>query len=292
MKCELCHNADAAKAIERLIDGKLEELYVCEACEKRDLLERKKRKQSVKKHKRMLPPGVAISVVSAVMPPPPFIEALVSAIETASHEQQPKSIAPTVETAKKELFPLERVDKLYRYKNYLQLEGLYLVGDLDAVKRSLEALEIELVGYDVGGVKDCGHVYQIMYSGAHERAKRVVHDLITQERNARYHITEVEPRTFGDTVARSLSLLKNCRLLSKGELFDMLSPLRLAAQYGFLEGITLKEINALLGEISLRELDFGMPNPERYQEDGLRADEINAKFENVTLSDLGEGKLL
>lgn len=290
MKCELCHKADAKKAIERLIDGKNEELYVCEECAKEDRRERLQRKQSVKKKKRLLPPGVSISVVSAMIPPPPILEALVSAIESAAtppNNEPPKE--KKVENV--ETFPTERVDKLYRYGKFLQLEGLFLVGDLDAVKRSMEALKMELEGVELGGVKDCGHVYLVKYSGSSEQAKRVVHDLITQERNARYHITEVEPRTLGDTVARSLAILKNCRLLSTGELFDMLSPLRLAAQHGFLEGITLKEINELLDGINLKEIELPEIPADRYREDGLRADEINAKFENVTLSDLGEEKI-
>lgn len=289
MKCELCHKKDAQKAIERTIDGKLEELYVCADCAVQDRRERLARKQSVKKKKHPLPPGVSISVVSAMMTPPPFIEALVSAIESAAHG--PVAQKGVEEEPKKELFPMERVDKLYRYGKYLQLEGLFLVGDLDAIKRAMEALKVELIGVDLMGVKDCGHVYQLRYEGSQAEAKRIVHDLITQERNARYHITEVEPRTLGDTVSRSLSLLKNCRLLSQGELFDMLSPLRLAAQQGFLEGITLGEINELLDSIDLGALDLPQEPAERYREDGQRADEINAKFEEVTLSDLGEEKL-
>ncbi len=290
MKCELCHKADAAKAIERMIDGKSEELYVCEACAKEDRRERLARKQSVKKKKRLLPPGVSISVVSAMLPPPPILEALVSAIESAAtpHDAEPPK---EKKAAKSELFPTERVDKLYRYGKYLQLEGLFLVGDLDAVKRSMEAMKMELEGVELGGVKDCGHVYLVKYSGSSEQAKRVVHDLITQERNARYHITEVESRTLGDTVARSLAMLKNCRLLSAGELFDMLSPLRIAAQHGFLEGISLKEINELLDGINVNELELPEAPADRYREDGARADEINALFEDVTLSDLGEEKI-
>lgn len=289
MKCELCHQHDAAKAIEKEVDGKSEELYVCEACAAEDRRQRLARKQSVKKKKHPLPPGVSISVVSAMMTPPPFIEALVSAIESAAHEQTAAKEAPE---AKKELFPIERVDKLYRYGKYLQLEGLFLVGDLDAVKRAMEALKIELVGVELSGVKDCGHIYRLSYECSQAEVKRIVHDLITQERNARYHITEVEPRTFGDTVSRSLAILKNCRLLSPGELFDMLSPLRLAAQHGYLEGITFKKLNDILDSIDLNQLEIPMEPADRYREDGARADEINAIFENVTLSDLGEAKLI
>ena len=60
-----------------------------------------------------------------------------------------------------------------------------------------------------------------------ETAGRVVKAILREERNARIRLFEELPRVFGDSLCRALAVLKNCRLLSPGECFDLLSPLRL-----------------------------------------------------------------
>ena len=86
-------------------------------------------------------------------------------------------------------------------------------------------------------------------------------------------------------------MLKNCRLLSPGELFDILSPLRLASQAGLLEGVTLKNINGMLAEIPLDSSEDSLPPRERDQIHAERADGINALFEEVVFVDASEGAL-
>ena len=36
MKCELCHKADAETAIQREVDGEVQELYVCQNCARQE----------------------------------------------------------------------------------------------------------------------------------------------------------------------------------------------------------------------------------------------------------------
>lgn len=293
MKCEICRKLDAEKAIEKVVNGVKEELYVCSRCAAEERRLRQSRKAVAgNSHKHKLPPGVSISVSGPISAPPPFIDAILNALEgvagkiTGATEEKPEEKAARLKT-----YSNIDDDAKYCYGEFLHLEGLYLVGDLDAVKRAFIALGCELEGITLSGVKDCGHLYKVKYPASLKDIRRIVQDLLVQEGNARYHITEVEPRTLGDTVCRSLSLLKSCRLLSPGEFLDMLSPLRLAALGKFLEGMELSALEDLMNEIEFGKPEFQQDEHERYRVDGERADEINRLFRDVILSEEGEERL-
>ena len=115
--------------------------------------------------------------------------------------------------------------------------------------------------------------------------------LLAQERNARIRLVEEMPRVFGDAVCRALAVLKNCRLLSPGELFDLLSPLRLAAIEKMLDGITLADIEKMLSGIDLSSGEDRESAQERDRIDAERADEMNGRFEDVMLNESAEGRL-
>ena len=134
------------------------------------------------------------------------------------------------------------------------------------------------------------HVFRLGYSGSQEQAKRFVEDLLAQERNARIRLREELPRVFGDSLCRALAILKNCRLLSPGELFDLLSPLRLAAIEKMLDGITLRTIESMMTKIDLSSREDGLEVNERDRIDAERADEMNARFEDVVLNERAEGR--
>ena len=189
-------------------------------------------------------------------------------------------------------FPVPRVDAAYRIGNRLHLEGLHLIGELDAVKRALRALKMELVGVSADGINETGHVYTLRYSGSSEQAKRVVEDLLREERNARVRLFEELPRVLGDSLCRALAVMKNCRLLSPGEYFDLLSPLRLAAKEEMLDGIDSAEIERRLAEADLTSSEDKLEQAERDRIDAERADEMNARFEDVVLNERAEEKFL
>ena len=299
MKCELCKKNDAAAAIEK--DG--EELYVCKACAEKERVSRQKRSQRTRKITR---DGVEFSVTEisasgedgdeAMEDAPPIVRALMNAFDgmVSDLEQAASDARKKAEETKPELhdFPVERADATYRIGPGLHLEGLCLIGELEAVKRAAAALKMELVGIQADGVKDSGHVYRLRYTGAAEQAKRFVEDLLAQERNARIRLREEMPRVFGDSLCRALAILKNCRLLSPGELFDLLSPLRLAAIEKLLDGITLKAIESMLLKIDLSSREDDLSPAERDGVDSERADEMNARFEDVVLNEKAEGKFL
>lgn len=296
MKCELCHERDAETAIQQERDGVEEELYVCQACAKQARLSRQKKSQRTRKAGGAPAPEVSISVSGSSEgdePPPQVIEAIMSAvtgmvngIERAAQEQR-ASRTPEMRD-----FPCGRAEAAYRIGSGLHLEGLHLIGELEAVQRAAHALRMQLVGIDADGVSGAGHVFRLRYSGGAERARRVVESILAQERNARVRLFEEMPRVFGDALCRALAILKNCRLLSPGELFDLLSPLRLAALEKMLDGIGLDEIEKMLATIDLSSKEDRETVPERDRIDAERADAMNRRFEDVVLNERAEEKFL
>ena len=295
MKCELCHNADACEAIVPEGGSEDHELYVCSACARAERDKRQKRSQRTRKVTG-LPPGVSMSITE-ISPgprgegdgegPPPFIGAIMNAFQDmvngmengAGRERRPRS-------GEMSELPAGRIPSEYRIKGGFHLEGLHLIGELDAVKRGLHALGMELAGIAADGVNEAGHVYAFRYAGSAERAKRVAEDLLREEKNARVRLKTELPRVFGDSLCRALAILKNCRLLSPGELFDLLSPMRLAAKQKMLDGITLAEIERMMSDADLSGSEDKMSQEERDRIDADRADEMNRRFEEVMLDDV------
>ena len=295
MKCELCHNADACEAI--VPEGRSEddELYVCSACAKAEHDKRQKRSQRTRKVTG-LPPGVSMSITE-ISPegsdegcePPPFIGAIMNAFQDmvsglenggGKKERRPNPSKDVLE------LPAGRIPAEYRIKGGFHLEGLHLLGELDAVKRGLHALGMDIVGIAADGVNEAGHVYTFRYCGSVERAKRVAEDILREEKNARVRLKTELPRVFGDSLCRALAILKNCRLLSPGELFDLLSPMRLAARQKMLDGITLAEIERMMADADLSGSEDKLSQDERDRVDADRADEMNRRFEEVMLDDV------
>ncbi|MBO7683997.1 MAG: hypothetical protein J6T51_04655 [Kiritimatiellae bacterium] len=293
MKCELCHKADAETAIRRGDGDDAEELYVCAACAKSERQRRQKKSQRTRKAKG-LPPGVTMSVTEVSgSAPPPIIGAIMDAFhDMVSDLEKAEQSAKAKKEPKMHDFPSSRVDAAYRIGGRLHLEALHLIGEMDAVKRAMRALGMELAGVDADGVADSGHVYTLRYPGPVERARRIAEALLREERNARVRLFEEMPRVFGDALCRALAVMKNCRLLSSGECFDLLSPLRLAARERMLDGISEAEIEKMLLEADLSGSDDKLEQEERDRVDAERADEMNRRFEDVVLNERAEEKFL
>lgn len=295
MKCELCKQKDAETAIAVVRGGVDDELYVCGECARRERIRRQKKSQRTRKASG-LPPGVSLSVTQIGgdgETPPPIVEAImnamndvVSGIESAARAAAAEKPAEEVRT--KDYLPGARVDRAYRVAGRLHLEGLYLIGEIDAVRRALNALGLELRGVDADGVRDAGHAYSVGYSCPVERVRRIVRDILAQERNARERLLSEMPRVLADSVCRALAMLKNCRLLSPAEEFDLLSPIRLAAREGLLDGVSDAAVEEMMGSLDLASKEDSLGQDERDRCDADRADEMNALFEDVVLSDRAE----
>ena len=299
MKCEVCHNAEATEAIIREGAGEDDELYVCAACAKA-AREHRQRKSSKTRKLTGLPPGVSMSITEISSSgessesetsdePPPIIGAIMNAFQDFARELKSleKSNGERSRSAgKRNEIPASRASSDFRVRGGFHLEGLNLIGELAAVKRALHALGMELEGVNASGISDAGHVYRVYYFGSAERAKRIIEDVLREEKNARVRLREEMARVFSDSLCRALAVLKNCRLLSSGELFDLLSPMRLAAKEKMLDGITLAEIERLMSEQDLSNSDDRLSPEERDRVDSERADEMNRRFEEVMLDEI------
>lgn len=297
MKCELCHSKDAETAIQVEKDGEEEELYVCKECAKQERVRRQKKSQRTRKATGGAP-GIEMSVTQIGgdgEAPPPIVEAIMNAFHEMVDDLNAMGESGKAKKPKGPEyhdFPLSRVPSAFRIGPAMHLEGLYLIGEMESVRRALRALDMQLVGISADGIVDAGHVFRISYQGSSERAKRVVEDLLAQERNARVRLFEEMPRVFGDSLCRALAVLKNCRLLSPGEFFDLLSPLRLAALEKMLDNLTLKEVESMLAGIDLTSKEDKVDPEERDRIDAERADEMNERFEDVVLNERAEEKFL
>ena len=301
MKCEICHKADAAKAIRRGEDDDADELYVCEACAK-DKRQRRQKKSLRTRKVTGLPPGMSLSVTEVSSSsgdedgesgPPPIIGAIMNAFhDMVSDIEKAEKAAKAEKKPKRTKLPLGSVDSAYRIGGRLHLEALHLIGELEPAKRALHALDMELVGVEADGLNDAGHAYDVMYPGDVERANRVLEALLREERNARIRLFEEMPRVFGDALCRALAVMKNCRLLSPGECFDLLSPLRLAAREKMLDGLTFGTVEKMLAGVDLSGSEDRLDQEERDRVDAERADEMNRRFEDVVLNERAEEKFL
>ena len=293
MKCEMCHEKDAESAIQIERNGIEDELYVCRDCARAEKLRRQKKSQRTRKMP-LLPPGVSMSVtqIGGEEAPPQIIEALMNAVSGVVSGIDKAAKAVKNSMPEMNTLPLKGIDKRLMVSEGLQLEGLFLIGEIEAVRRALHALDMDLVGYVIDGVNESGHVYKLKYSCSLVRAERIRKEIITQELNARIRLFEDMPRVFGDSLCRALAILKNARLLSSGELFDLLSPLRLAAMENMLEGITLRSIESLIASIDIYNKEEMLDQRQRDKVDAARADDMNKRFEDVVINESAEDMFL
>ena len=301
MKCELCHKVDAETAITRGEGDAEEELYVCNACAKAERQRRQKKSQRTRKVTG-LPPGMSMSITRIPGDgdngdePPPILGAIMNAFQDmVSDLEKVKNDLGNAEKkrrAKEVDFPCAGIASDYRVRDRMHLEGLHLIGELEPVKRAVRALGGELYGIDADGIRETGHAYGLRYTGSSERAERVVERILESERCARVRLFEELPRVFGDSLCRALAIMKNCRLLSSGELFDLLSPMRLAAKEKMLDGITYAAIERMMRDVDLSGSEDRLDQDGRDKADAERADAMNRRFEDVVLNERAEEKFL
>ena len=176
------------------------------------------------------------------------------------------------------------------------LEGLNLIGDLAPVRAALEAMRMSVRGIDADGLRNAGHVFHVWNNatlGLPERklvrrVMRVFQDLLQQELYARQILIDENPLIFEDSVMRALAVLKSARLLSPWELFDLLSPIRLAANMGRLVGISRDEVLSMMAAQAKKP---ELPPPEtvaderrRDSRDATLAARTNKRFASVRFS--------
>jgi hypothetical protein len=297
MKCELCHKKDAETAITAVKNGVEEELYVCADCAKGERARRQKKSHATRKASGPAA-GVSMSITQIGGPgdaPPPFLEAIMNAVngmvgDIASAGREKRKSAESARRYRR--VPVSGFPAEFKVRGLLHLEGLFLVNEIEAARRAANALELRLDGVNADGVPDAGHAYSVSHCGMQDRAARFAEALVEQERNARKRLASEMPRIYGDAICRALATLKNCRLLSPGELFDLLSPLRLAAMDGFLENASRKDIEGTMSALDLNSGEDGLDQEERDRVDAERADEVNGRFADTILNEKAEEMFL
>jgi len=184
----------------------------------------------------------------------------------------------------------------------VHLEGLNLLGDLKYVLAGLDAVRIEYWGFEADTIRDTAHIYRLenrfslglSADALVRRVSAVYQGLVRQELNARLHLVEEDSRILADSIASSLAVLRAARLLSPWELADILSPIRLAASMGFIDGIDKEEIdNFTLAQFDEPpdRLDTREQERARDKRDAKFADRMNKRFAHVGLNAIGR-KLL
>lgn len=292
MKCEICQKNEAETAI-RIGESSDEELYVCKACAEKEERKRKKkrdrtRKEQLSEDAEEISDPLMKEFVAAMSGLGNVLDEVIKSAQKAQEGRAAES-----GTDSKVPFKIKSRDKKVMFAGYLHLEGIAMCGEIDAVKRAMRAIGLELCGFDTEGLSDVGHIYCIMHQGAadKDKAERAAKAIIEQEHNARKSQIYESPRLYTDAICRSLAILKNCRVLTDVEYFDLLSPLRLAAQDDFLDGITLAKIESMMKRLG----PFNMKQPEDseiiFAKNEERADEANSIFENVFMNEHADHEL-
>lgn len=299
MKCELCHKNDAQSAINLEKDGEEQEFYVCNDCARKEKAKRQIKRSHARKT-AILPGGVEMSITEVAIPgggepgedgAPPIFKAIIDAVHgmvsdlaKANEERKKRKEAPE----KKELNLSRIVHPAFRVRGRVHLEGLFLIGELPQVKTAFEDLGLELKGLSGDDIHDIAHAYSVLHPNDEGLARRAVQALVEQERNARVRLVEEMPVVLADCAFRSLATLKNCRLLTNMEYFDLLATLRILALDGMFDGMTLSEVDAMLKAIDTSFPETGLDGAERDRSEAELAEKANDRFEDVVLNDRAE----
>ena len=161
-------------------------------------------------------------------------------------------------------------------------------------------MRIGYSGIDADGLRNVAHLFRISNESAIglpertlvTRVARVFAQLAEQETAARKALVDEQPLLFLDSVERALAILRHARLLSPYEYIDLLSPVRLAAIMGFLNGVTRSQID----EAMRRQLNRPFTQPPATQEEERQrdvrdadfADRVSAAFAGVRLNDFAK----
>ena len=179
-------------------------------------------------------------------------------------------------------FPLSHIPADFRFNGLVHLEGINLVGEIADLMEYARGEGLDLRAMCQDNVLDAAHAYKIYYDGPIEKAKAAVELILDNEQKAREEMINFHPLSFEDTLARDLAVLRSCKVMSPLEFFDFLSPLRIGAIFGWLEGITTREIETIAASLEF-EGDEGLSDEELDKIDAALAKKIHKRFEKVEI---------
>lgn len=179
----------------------------------------------------------------------------------------------------------------------MHLEGLNLLGELESALNALPAVRMAVSSDCEDGMRDVAHMFRIKSDsslGIAEgeltmRMQKLFTRLAEAELNCRRRLVMEDPRILDDSITRALAILKSARLLTKWELSDLLSPIRLAAGMGFIDGIDIEEIDGfIMNQMKNGERREQAENLEeeraRDRADADFADMVNRRFACVGMN--------
>lgn len=175
----------------------------------------------------------------------------------------------------------------------MHLPGLKLTGEIDQVVKGLSCTGLQVRGLLGEGSEAYGNMYQISNqttlglreADILERVERLAAEVAEHERNARARMMQSKRAFVSDRVARSVGLLKSCRMISSGEALGFLSGLRLGVECAMVKGVDRKRLNELILLIQPAHLQraHGKMVSEQSR-DEMRADFLRDRLKNVRYS--------
>lgn len=167
------------------------------------------------------------------------------------------------------------------------LPGLVMIGKIRSIVDSLGKMSFAVRGYHGEGSKSEGNVFQIsnqLTLGLSEEdlitdLKRMLNQLIDQERKARRAIYRSRPTFVEDKVMRAYGVLMNARLLAAEEAYELISDLRLGLSLGLIHGVTEADINRMMTSIGPACIQKATGQPMAPEErDTARATAVRSLF--------------
>lgn len=165
------------------------------------------------------------------------------------------------------------------------LPGLVMTGRIRTIVDSLAKMSFAVRGYHGEGSKSQGDLFQIsnqLTLGLSEEdlitdLKRMLAQLIEQERKARRELYRQRAAFVEDKIMRSLGLLKYARLMPAEEAMSLISDLRLGLALGLVHGFNTADVNRLIsgiGPASIQKAYGKLMSPE--ERDVARAQTIRS----------------
>lgn len=153
------------------------------------------------------------------------------------------------------------------------LPGLAIGGKIRNVIESLSKMGFAVRGHYGEHSKSQGHLYQIsnqLTLGISEDEiindlKRMLQQLIDQERKSRRELYQQQPLNLEDRIMRAYGILKNARLMRTEEAINLLSDLRFGLSLGLLQQVSQPVINRIqsaIGPASIQKAQGSLLSPE------------------------------
>ena len=173
----------------------------------------------------------------------------------------------------------------------LHLPSLVLTKQLNKVLQALVKLNLTTRGFYGEGTQSSGNFFQISNQitlGQKEEEiieslERVIHQMISHEKEARQHLVEKRRAKFEDQIWRGLGILKSARVISSEEAVQHLSMVRLGLDLKLITHLTYQDLNRLFLLIQPAHLQKkdgrALGAGER---DVRRAEEIRENLKNIS----------